>query len=125
MTASRDTEAAKGDTTTRETTVTKKGSHEDQQELGHGQERTTEETRHASDSSTLELEQSASVEQENQPAASWKKGTPLQHDWTSLYHDCSRSITFVNACKVHFRVSQQRATSKTTGMQHGLHEEQQ
>jgi hypothetical protein len=76
-----DMEAAKGDTTTRETIVAEQGSYEDQQELGPGQERTTEETRHASDSSTLELEQSASIEQENKPAASWKKGTPLQHDW--------------------------------------------
>jgi hypothetical protein len=77
-------EAAKGDTTTRETTVAKQGSHEDQQELGQGQERIIEETRHMSDSSTLELGQSAPVEQEDQPAASWKKETPLQHDWTSL-----------------------------------------
>jgi hypothetical protein len=118
-------EAAKGDKTTHKTPFTKQGSHEDQKELWQGQERTTEETRHASDSSTLELEQSASVEQESQPVASWRKGTPLQHHSTSLYHEFSRSLTFANACKVRFRVSQQKATRKTTGVQLGLHEEQQ
>ena len=77
-----------------------------------------------SDSSTLELGQSAPVEQEDQPAASWKKETPLQHNWTSLYYDCPRSFTFSNAWKIRFRVSQQKATSETIGTQHGWHEEQ-